>query len=814
MLKYLLLGLILVLPNVLCEKFRFDNYTLYKIVPKNVDQINLLQKLQENDFRFDFWTDPVPSTSFVNILSSPGNKGDLENFMKNNNLDYEVTMPNIQEVIDKEVVGAYSRNNINSMQWDRYYQLDGINAWLDDVVASYPNVATLIIGGTTIEGRDIRGIKISHGAGRRAIFIEGGIHSREFISPATVNFIIKELLTSDDDETKAAARDFDWYIFPVTNPDGYIWAHEHFRLWRKNRRPIGEHVGVDLNRNWNNNWLMVGASTDPASDHYAGTGPFSEPETRTLSAYIEALKDKMDLYISFHSYRELLMIPFGNSTQNYANYDDALKIGRRAMGALSVRFGTQYITGNIAEVIYEASGSSVDWVKEELKTPLVYAYELRDKGHYAFLLPPEQILPNNLEVMDSLIEMIFQAKRFGYMNNAYGIQNDVRYDFWSDPVPSAPFVSILSSPGNKGDLENFMRSNNMDFEVPMSNIQEAIDKEVVGTYTRSNVNSMLWDRYYELDAINAWIDDLVAAYPNIVAKIIGGATFEGREIVGLKISHGEGRKVIFLEGGIHSREWISPATVNFITKELLTSDDEETKAAARDYDWYIFPVTNPDGYIWTHTNFRMWRKNRRPIGQHFGVDLNRNWNNNWLLHGSSTNPALDTYAGLGPFSEPETRTLSAYISSISDRIDLYLSFHSFSELLLLPFGNTTEPLANYHDAMKIGRRAMGALSVRYGTQYVTGNIAEAIYQATGGSVDWVKESLQVPLVYCYELRDKGTYGFLLPPEQILPNNLEVMDSILEIIFQAKRFGYMKTSSAFSVQSSVVLIVMAVLARFL
>lgn len=67
--------------------------------------------------------------------------------------------------------------------------------------------------------------------------------------------------------------------------------------------------------------------------------------------------------------------------------------------------------------------------------------------------------------------------------------------------------------------------------------------------------------------------------------------------------------------------------------------------------------------------------------------------------GASTNATADNYAGLGPFSEPETRTLSTFIESIGDKIDLYLSFHSYGQLLLLPFGNTTTPLANYDDAV-------------------------------------------------------------------------------------------------------------------
>lgn len=52
----------------------------------------------------------------------------------------------------------------------------------------------------------------------------------------------------------------------------------------------------------------------------------------------------------------------------------------------------------------------------------------------------------------------------------------------------------------------------------------------------------------------------------------------------------------------------------------------------------------------------------------------------------------------------------------------------------------------------------------------------------------MKEQLKVPLVYCYELRDRGSVGFLLPTDQILPSGLETMDSVLEIIHQAKRLG--------------------------
>lgn len=92
MYRYLFL---FILPFV-TAKFRFDNYTLYKITPKNVDQVKVLQELQE-DLRFDFWKEPTVADEFVNILVSPENKGDLESLLKGKNVAFDITMSNIQE---------------------------------------------------------------------------------------------------------------------------------------------------------------------------------------------------------------------------------------------------------------------------------------------------------------------------------------------------------------------------------------------------------------------------------------------------------------------------------------------------------------------------------------------------------------------------------------------------------------------------------------------------------------------------------------------------------------------------------------------
>lgn len=77
-------------------KIRFDNYTLYKITPRNVEHLKLLQNLQ-NDIRFDFWKEPVATEEFVTLLAAPKDKIVLEELLDTNNVGKEIVMSNLQE---------------------------------------------------------------------------------------------------------------------------------------------------------------------------------------------------------------------------------------------------------------------------------------------------------------------------------------------------------------------------------------------------------------------------------------------------------------------------------------------------------------------------------------------------------------------------------------------------------------------------------------------------------------------------------------------------------------------------------------------
>jgi len=207
----------------------------------------------------------------------------------------------------------------------------------------------------------------------------------------------------------------------------------------------------------------------------------------------------------------------------------------------------------------------------------------------------------------------------------------------------------------------------------------------------------------------------------------------------------------------------------------LYATNPTVKSILDKVQFYIIPIVNPDGYLYTWntspSSARLWRKNRRQNqGGSYGVDLNRNWDDHWGGEGSSGTPTSETYRGTAPFSEPETKVTSAFILA-NGPFAGYIDFHAYGQLILRPYGwtRTLPPDAPVQKA--VGDHMSAVIQQVHGVYY-TSEPANQLYITSGSSDDWCYGVAKVLLSYTIELRDTGRYGFQLPASQILPTGQE------------------------------------------
>jgi len=316
-----------------------------------------------------------------------------------------------------------------------------------------------------------------------------------------------------------------------------------------------------------------------------------------------------------------------------------------------------------------------------------------------------------------------------------------------------------------------LRNLGITFEPFIDDVQELIENEQ-RQMAQANAVDNWFSAYHTYAEITIFLQNLTTVYPDILKFIPSvGKTNQGQEIVGVFLStpSTNPKKKVFVSGGQHAREWIAPATVLYILQSLLA--DEEVQPLLDQFQIYFVPSANPDGYAYAWSTDRLWRKNRRAnVGGSFGVDLNRNWNDHWGGEGSSGNPTSDTYRGTAPFSEPETQTISNFILAIGP-LGGSIDYHSYSQLVIYPYGWTfspapTQPLLH---SVALGWKdsIFGVTGVNY-----TAEPGSALYISTGGVNDWSYSEAHTTLSYTIELRDTGRYGFVLPPDQIIPTGQE------------------------------------------
>jgi len=256
-----------------------------------------------------------------------------------------------------------------------------------------------------------------------------------------------------------------------------------------------------------------------------------------------------------------------------------------------------------------------------------------------------------------------------------------------------------------------------------------------------------------------------------------GASIQGNPLYAIVLSGTATgpKKKLFFSGGQHAREWIAPATTLYIINNLITlyATDPTVKSLLDSTELHFVPLSNPDGYLytWTGASQRLWRKNRRAnTGGSYGVDLNRNWNDHWGGEGSSGTPTSDTYRGTAPFSEPESKAIGDYVLANGPFYGA-IDYHSYSQLILRPYGWTTALPPNDVQAKLVGDTIRARILAVNNVAY-TSEPSWQLYYTSGTAQDWYYGEAKIPLSYTIELRDTGTYGFQLPATQIKPTGAE------------------------------------------
>jgi carboxypeptidase T len=290
--------------------------------------------------------------------------------------------------------------------------------------------------------------------------------------------------------------------------------------------------------------------------------------------------------------------------------------------------------------------------------------------------------------------------------------------------------------------------------------------------------------------VDTAINTLASTYPSLTHIQTLGNSIEGRPIRALKISNtptvnDPSKGDVVYMALIHAREWITVETLLYIADKLLAqySTNAALKKDLDNIQLWIIPVCNPDGYNYSATTDRYWRKNRRNNGDGtFGVDLNRNWGYQWgLLSGSSNITSSETYHGVPPaFSENETQVLRNFISGLTN-LKALVSYHSFSELYLRPWSYTTADPPGEPTLKSIVQRNIGLIQSVHGLVY-----AETIgYTASGETTDYIWNQYR-SAAFTPELRPPpgGIINFAPPSTEILPCAEENYPAAVALIHDA------------------------------
>jgi len=284
--------------------------------------------------------------------------------------------------------------------------------------------------------------------------------------------------------------------------------------------------------------------------------------------------------------------------------------------------------------------------------------------------------------------------------------------------------------------------------------------------------------YHNYKELEAALRSLASRAPDLVSVFSIGKSTLGRDLWAVRLTKGargtqrsQKPGIVFL-GTHHAREHLSTEVPLLIAGHIVDNRaDAEIARLLETRDIYFIPMVNPDGveYDIEGGKYHMHRKNMaKNADGSTGVDLNRNYSWGWGGRGASSDPDDDTYRGPSAFSEPESRAVKAFVEA-RPNLKVMLSYHTFSELILYPWGGSDDSIPDAK-ALTAFKTMAGEMSRMTGYRPMQ---SSDLYVATGDTCDWA-------------WGEKGIFAFTfeLTPKSMWDGGFYPGAGVVQRVFQA------------------------------
>lgn len=420
----------LLVASIVAEKVSFKGYKVFKLSGiREREDLEFIHNFEHIDPQYDVWgvTRSGEGGLEAHVMLSPSVISKYTNILSKK-FNLQVIHENVQDLFDKEErdIQADRLANPTRSIINKYASLSEIQNFLTEIEQNYPAIAKVYnLPYKTYDKRESKAINITinNGQTKKGIWIDCGIHAREWVSPATCVYIINNITTNyqaNNQEIIDLLKEYEFHILPVYNPDGYEYSRVTNRNWRKNRSPnsLSPCVGTDLNRNSRWNWSGPGASGVACSDTYYGSKAASEFETQNLEFALNSRFDNGNFWVAFysiHTYGDWWLLSYGDSNVPVPNYTRIERNAKVGVAAIKAIHGEVFTANKSSLALYPTSGSTSDWASDSLKIDYSYVLELRPgqntpDANAQFALPVDKLPFATSEAWEGIKASILETK--------------------------------------------------------------------------------------------------------------------------------------------------------------------------------------------------------------------------------------------------------------------------------------------------------------------------------------------------------------------------------------------------------------------